>query len=283
VIPLVEDYLSELIQSKLGYLKANPEYVGSVLSTSETRLAKLRAYLQSTPIKVIKGYPRTPNELPCVCILLSNEEESQIGLGDYIDDEDADIRQHTAEGEVVFRADGDMGAPYTRVPNVPLVGVYQVVNKTKGFVLDPDGYYVANESQGLIAFTTDEVEDEDIVEITFDYRHTAKVHMETLYEVNYRLECWSQNGDLTVDLYHLVKWSLLSGRDGLDGKGLFRQKLGGTDFEPATSYFPEFVYRRALTFWCQIAPSVPIEDITYVGGVEVNQSVSFDTGGRTDD
>jgi hypothetical protein len=73
------------------------------------------------------------------------------------------------------------------------------------------------------------------------------------------LEVWAKNADLTVELYHLVKWALLSGRDELVNDGLFRQKLSGSDFQPAPNYFPEFVYRRALTFWCQFLASTPTD------------------------
>ena len=198
MIPLVEDYLSELIQSKTLFLKSNPDHIKNVISTSAARLDRLAAYLQANNIRVIKGYPRTPAELPCVCILLSGEDESQISLGDY---EDFDDPEQVA----------------------------------------------------------------------------AEEHVEVLYECNYRLEAWSSNGDMTVDLYHIVKWALLSGRGFLDSKGLFRQKLGGADFEPATSYFPEFVYRRALTFWCQTIASVPVGDIPYITGVEVSQTIEIDT------
>ena len=274
MIPLVEDYLSELIQSRVDYLKADPTRIDNILATSGTRLSRLKTFVQTTPIKVIKGYPRTPGDLPCVCILLSGEDETQGGLGDYIEGEDEDIREIVQEVPVVI-GHRVGGLPYAEIPTLPLVEVSRVVVKSTGHALPEEAYYVANSDLGLLALMDPDLEDGDILEVTSTYKHHSTASIEVIYECNYRLEVWSGNGDLVVDLYHLVKWSLLSGRDTLVGRGLFRQKLGGSDFEPATSYFPEFVYRRALTFWCQLMSSAPIEDIPYIGGLELEQSISF--------
>lgn len=203
MIPLIEDYLSQLIQNRLSYLKSDPSFLGKLLPLDNEVLNRFSSYLNSTKISVKRGYPRTPAELPAICILLSGEEEEQVSLGD-IGEEDEDIK------------------------------------------------------------------------------------MEVLYECNYRIEVWTTNGDLTVWLYHLLKWALLSGRDWLLLQGLLRQKLSGSDFEPVPAYFPEFVYRRALSFWCQVIPHIPMEeDLPLIGSVYVNQveyhwldqSTEVDTGG----
>lgn len=173
MLSIIEDQLSEIIESKLSYLKNTPSVIPKILNINPTRLARISQYVQKMPLKVIRGFPRTPSDLPCICILLSNDDETQDGLGNIEMDEDTD----------------------------------------------------------------DEL-------------------LEVLYSSSYRAEVWSDNGDLTVELYHLLKWALLSGRKDLIKQGLFNQKLGGTDFEPAPEYFPIFVYRRALTFWCQTVESV---------------------------
>lgn len=280
MIPLVEDYLSELIQQKIQMLRANPRLLRNILGTSEQRLEELAEYLAIKPVRVIKGYPRGQADLPCICILLSGEDESQMGLGDYIAEDDLDVRSTTNTYEVQSGTDQGVAVTHIRVDNVPLRSVSRIVNHTKGIVLDPDMYYIANEDLGLIyLLDPSEAEAGDEVEVTFSYAYMAIDGLETLYECNYRIESWTVNGDLTVDLYHLVKWALLSGRGSLIEKGLFRQKLGGADFEPATSWFPEFVYRRAMTFWCQVSASVPVEEVGYVTDVHVTEHLEIDLQG----
>jgi len=173
MLSIIEDALSRVIESKLLYLRNNTALIPKILNIDPIRLARISQYLQKTPIKIIRGFPRTPTDLPCICILLSNDDETQDGLGD--------------------------------------------------------------------------------IEIDMD---TEDELLEIMYSSSYRAEVWSDNGDLTVELYHLLKWALLAGRNELIRQGLFNQKLGGTDFEPAPEYFPIFVYRRALTFWCQSIESI---------------------------
>lgn len=79
----------------------------------------------------------------------------------------------------------------------------------------------------------------------------------TLFQPTYRLEVWTDNGDLTTQLYTVLKWIMLASRNYLSEVGLIGQRLGGTDFEPAPEYFPTFVYRRALLLDCQVDMTVP--------------------------
>ena len=62
---------------------------------------------------------------------------------------------------------------------------------------------------------------------------------------NYRIECWSENGDLTAYMYSILKWCLLSSRQEMIDLGWVNIKLSGTDLEPVPDYIPLFVYRRA--------------------------------------
>ena len=91
MIPLIEDHLCSVLSNKLAYLKSNPQLVTDILNSTPTRVDRLKSFIQNTPIKVIKGFPRTPAELPCLCVLLSGEEEMQETLGDFSEDDDYNI------------------------------------------------------------------------------------------------------------------------------------------------------------------------------------------------
>lgn len=79
-----------------------------------------------------------------------------------------------------------------------------------------------------------------------DYEELNEEMYGTLCVAQYRIEAWSNNGDLTVLLYQLLKWIILSSRDSLENAGLTRQSISGTDFEPVPLQYPELIYRRAL-------------------------------------
>lgn len=70
----------------------------------------------------------------------------------------------------------------------------------------------------------------------------SKVNMDSTY----RIECWSDNGDLTFYMYTIAKWALLSARTEMVSNGILLPKISAADLEPVPDYFPIFVYRRAL-------------------------------------
>lgn len=66
----------------------------------------------------------------------------------------------------------------------------------------------------------------------------------TYMNANYRIECWSDNGDLTAYMYIILKWCLWSSRVEMLGLGWVNIRLSGTDLEPVPDYMPIFIYRR---------------------------------------
>lgn len=70
----------------------------------------------------------------------------------------------------------------------------------------------------------------------------AQIYMNSTF----RVECWSDNGDLTSYMYAMLKFCLLSSRHDMLSHGFVNISLTGTDLEPVPDYFPVFVYRRTL-------------------------------------
>lgn len=78
----------------------------------------------------------------------------------------------------------------------------------------------------------------------------AQKHMDafvnsTFMVSTYRIECWSDNGDLTAYMYSILKWCLYVSRREMLAMGWANITLSGTDLEPVPDYMPIFVYRRA--------------------------------------
>lgn len=72
------------------------------------------------------------------------------------------------------------------------------------------------------------------------------VHLNGTYmNSTYRIECWSDNGDLTAYMYIILKWCLWTSRQEMLSMGWVNITLSGTDLEPVPDYMPVFVYRRS--------------------------------------
>lgn len=67
----------------------------------------------------------------------------------------------------------------------------------------------------------------------------------TYMNSNYRIECWSDNGDLTSYMYVILKWCLWSSRQQMFDLGWVNVRLSGLDLEPVPDYMPVFIYRRS--------------------------------------
>ena len=85
--------------------------------------------------------------------------------------------------------------------------------------------------------------DDDPDEIAQDW--LSDTISSTFMNGTYRIECWSDNGDLTAYMYCILKWALWSSRKEMLQIGWTNIRLDGTDLEPVPDYMPVFIYRRA--------------------------------------
>lgn len=266
MIPLVEDILTEVIETRLKWLKTNVDIVDRIFSQmSVTSRNRLKEYLGKNNIKVMRGYPIDRTQLPAFVIMLGGESEMSQTLGGYLgeNDETFDI-QNQVETQRILNHDGMY---VVKTSKRPLFCVNSITYD--GITYDVE-YEILDEQRGIVMldFPVDLVQ-ESSVTIDYVYKESGTETYGTYYQSQYRVESWTNNGDLTVTLYHLLKWIFLSSRDEMVEKGLIVQSLGGTDFEPAPEYFPEFVYRRALTFECTVENSYDVE-FKYINSIDVN-------------
>lgn len=89
-----------------------------------------------------------------------------------------------------------------------------------------------------------------IDEIGGDPDETAQLFLDdyiasTFMNATYRVECWSDNGDLTAYMYAILKWCLWTSRLEMLKMGWNNIRVEGTDLEPVPDYMPIFIYRRA--------------------------------------
>lgn len=90
----------------------------------------------------------------------------------------------------------------------------------------------------------------------YQYRHE-----EAYFDHNYRIEVWTNNAELTLYLFEIIKWNILRHRTYLETSwGFIRQRVTGGDIVPQPEYYPEFVYIRALNYNCTTVEIIPTEE-----------------------
>lgn len=266
MIPLVEDLLTEVIETRLKWLKTNVDIVDRIFSqASVTSRNRLKEYLANNNIRVLRGFPIDRAQLPAYVIMLGGENEINQTIGNYLgeDEETFDVVQ-TVETQRILKHDGMY---VVKTDNRPLFSINSI--EYDGITYDVE-FEILDEQRGIVMldFPVD-LAHENTVNIDYVYKESGTEVYGTYYQSQYRVETWTNNGDLTVQLYHLLKWIMLSSREEMAYKGLVVQNLGGLDFEPAPEYFPEFVFRRALTFQCTTENSYEAE-FKYINSIDVN-------------
>ncbi|MNN29052.1 hypothetical protein D3C81_1426400 [compost metagenome] len=253
---MVEDIISESIETKLKFLRQNPDILDRIFKQSSiTNRNRIKEFVANSSVKVLRGYPITQASLPCYTILLGGEQERPGGLDNYLGDQESDedgVITDTFTETVPFN-------PVTAnfiTTHKPLVSIDSVVYE--GVQYDGSFAEIQNPLQGIVGISGSGMVETNIT-VTYTYRKHGYSTYGTMYLSQYRVECWSGNADLTINLYQLLKWIFLSSRSFFSTKNLFVQSLGGLDFEPAPEYFPEFVFRRALTFDCMTDATYEVE------------------------
>lgn len=247
MLPVVEDLIAGVLQDRLKFLQSNVDIVDRIFpqSTVTTR-TRLKSYLQSNAIQILRGFPRDASSLPAWVIMLGGEGEVQQTLGNYLGEDDTNIVTDTVtETQQILTHEG---LCIVQLQHKPLLAVNSITYNGDVYT---DDFVELDEDRAIVQleFPVD-LSVADTVQVNYTYEVSGTDTFGAFFRSQYRVETWTNNGDLTVLMYHLSKWALLSARDSLTEQGLVMQSLGGMDFEPAPEYLPEFVYRRALTFEC---------------------------------
>lgn len=251
MIPIVEEMLKTTVEQQLKRIKADTDIIDRVFRcNSQQGVDKFKKFIDANNIKVVVGYPREPAVLPCYSILLSGEDEQYAGLGETIDSDYDEDSLKTVETTVKVLKNMD-GQIYVQLPNRAIDLIEYLIRRN-----DPEGdpsdivdvmFVITDPAKGIVVIRSKEIQENDTLEVKYQYFEQNADCMGTMMTTSYRIECWSDNGDLTTYMYHVLKYILLSSRLALIQAGLMQPRLGGTDLEPVPEYFPSFVYRRALS------------------------------------
>lgn len=263
IIP--EEVLTQVINNRLNYLRKNPSLLNDIFENlSNNQMIKLSSYVTGnqanniSAVNVVRGYPQSVEGLPSYVILLGKEEESETFINNFVaDDNDPDDFQIVPVTETVNIASRN-GQKYIKLSHAPqsfVNAVFDGVTYTNCFAdlrssLDPDVQKLSNNPE-IIGLNSSVIPDmRNMQQITVSYQAiTGMVNKYgSIFKSNYQIQVWSQNGDLTVWLYHLLKWIFQLDRNYLIKQGFLTNSYSGGEFEPFNfdKTYPTLIYRRAF-------------------------------------
>jgi len=234
---VAESLLEKILKESLKRFKQTPDIIDEVFRHFNPEVvSRFKQSLVSDKdnIVITMGFPRPNTHIPTYCIMLGGEQEQVEGIGN-VQDEEIGQSDDTLSVNAELSADGTITifSPIYSVTGVSYSGVpvdeFVLVDKDKGIVRVIDSAYVEGDV------------------LTLEYKPSiASGNGATLFRSQYRVESWSNNGDMVVCMYHLAKTMLLQNKYQFLQEGILQMSLSGADFEPMPQYMPEFVYRRAL-------------------------------------
>lgn len=244
--------IKDVIQNRLNQLYANPNLLDGVFAENANNIVSKLKELFKKPdkIKVIMGFPRDPSQLPCYVITLGSSTQHEMGLGMNLD---VEYPQHSGviqDYTVVLKPTvmPEDGTIYIKLPEI-----IDTVNH-----IEQDGFGVefeVKDSHRGIVQILDNIDTEQELSVNYNYFSKVVVMRGAAFQETYRVESWSDNGDLTAYMYLILRWILLSSIQFLTDNGFILPSLQGMDFEPVPDYFPTFVYRRSLNINTQVENS----------------------------
>lgn len=256
LIPVIENLLTEVIESKMKELKADLNIIDKLFKHVPLVMRnRLREFIYGGKIKVIRGIPMDKASIPCYAIMLGGEREQEKVIGSSLNGDAIGYDYDVIIKDVDLNVSKKDGILIAQVPSKPIEVINSVTN-SDGLPLD---FEVLNPNLGLIGLNETEVSFGDSIKINYGYRDKGVEQYGTFFNSQFRIETWTNNGDLTILLYYLLKWMLLSSRDSLEDSGIALQTLGGLDLNQSPEYLPELVYIRALTFECTSENSFDVQ------------------------
>lgn len=253
MIHLTEDLLKALIVEEFSRLRNNPDLLDrNFIQGSKSSLSRLKKYLENRENKLYieHGYPREPTRVPCICIILGGETSSPEGLGSNLIAESRKIEVSYLE-EKSSEYWRENNSVVVKASNYPITKL--TITNSKGSTLGEDDCVKKYLEQGIIIPKKVSLVYGEKYTLDYSYISEAEEIEGMQFDVNYRIEVYSDNADMNVILYSVVKYALLRSVRSLEEEGYRLINISGTDFEPLPDYFPSvFLYRRSILFSAKV-------------------------------
>lgn len=267
MILLMEDVIKKTIEKGLDYLKNNLDKIDVIFAgTSETNRNRLKQYLQQRQIKVLYQQPTQQNYVPAYVIYLAGEQEQADSIGGYLDDDGYFSTENVVETQQIVQHQDFFMIELDKKP------VERINSITyNGELLTEDEYSVIDAEHGLVALYIMVDPESPIVEVDYERRSVGSEVYGYTVRGTYRVESWTENPESTIMLYYVLKWIFLAFKPDLFKEGVRELSVAGADFEPATEYSPNFVFRRALILEFIYDVAVDLGDFKYISDVRMDE------------
>lgn len=266
MIEISEKVIQGVIKEGLSLVKNNEELFDRIFrKLNVTEAERLKTYITGNKVTVTQGYPVNRSKLPCYAIMLGGENENEEHIGDFATeltlDEANEAGLETSEVviEEVVKVEryGDYFKFNTSKRNVQAV-TYAVTMDDE--TVDLSGLEILDEVKGEVMVMDEDLEHGKSIRVSYVYTDQGYSSYGSMFNKSYRIEVWATNGDLTIHLYHLLKWILLASKTVFYNHGWHEIKLGGADFEPVPEDTNEITYRRALSLTFSVEETFELED-----------------------
>ena len=267
MIPLLEDVIKRTIEKGITYLQNNLDKIDIMFAgASEANRNRLKQYLQERQIRVLFQQPTQQNYVPAYVIYLAGEQEQAGSIGDYVDDEGYFSTENVVETQQIVQHQDFF---VIEVDKKPVERINSITYN--GEILTEDEYSIVDAEHGLIALYTMIEPEVPTVEVDYEKRATGSEVYGYTVRGTYRVEAWTENPEATIMLYYVLKWIFLAFKNDLYEQGVRDISVGGADFEPATEYAPNFVFRRALILELLYDVTVDLGDYRYISDVRLEE------------
>jgi len=269
LIPMPEYLIKKTIEEGLSGIKEQPVLLDKMFRYLPADVVvKIKKFICSKPIPVLISFPREPAQMPCYCIVLGQETETGAGLGSdvYEGFDDRDIITESMTCKVLYDFESDAQYVSLSGAHEPMTAISAVWDSS-----GDDVSYTWDKAKKRLIIHDDVLADDDLaVQYTTYFQGEGSIG--TMFNVSYRIECWSDNGDLTAYLYHIAKYIMLANREAYEEEGLVKSTIAGAEFEPVPDYFPQFAYRRGL-IWSALTDNTIESDFDILQNIHVKSRI----------
>ena len=248
---MTEFIIKDMIENKMKHFADSPELFDEILYDGNTggikRIKELFSKSERIP-KTIIGYPREPAQLPCYAIILGASTQQDMGLGNNLD-----VEEYGWSGEI---KDYVENVKIENIDGYSCLQLSEIISDIKSINYNGEEleYVITNTEKGIVLLKK-VIEADEIVTVVYNYYTKAVRTRGAMFQETYRIECWSDNGELTSLMFQILKISLLSSVNQMTENGFILPTLNGQDLEPAFDYMPVFVFRRSLNLVTRIENS----------------------------
>lgn len=289
---LIDIFVEYVLRQGFQYIRTNPYILktdifyrlANIPKYGEKEVNRIIQYFTENEVSIVTAFPNNIDNLPCISLQLLSDQESiqHTGLSDYVS-MDQDTFKYPYKKPAIILND------ITPVNYDPISGFLNFPNNTDFSAVNPFQLYIDNVGNSFTIngvssssqyaqlllepnlITPPSISGPGVIQSSVDY--SQFIRRMTITKESVLLGVHTQDRLLTIYLYTLVKYFMLSRKTDLINLGLVNPTFEGSDFtrdlqytEPIFSRF--FTVSSILEHTWQSTPVTPVEVVTVAEQVQ---------------